>query len=140
LEQERQVQELVEVEMELEAQGAGGREALDRAEEGQAEVNLVWGRGQEGRAPWLEVPAVSGQDQAAEVWRVWGLGQVGQVLGLEVPVVSVQDRARPVAGCKRPALGLELATMAARLWCREWWLVSREEPQLVAVSQQKKSF
>jgi hypothetical protein len=56
LEQERQDREPEEGEVELEsrAQVVGGR----------AEVNLVWGRDQEGRVPWLEVPAVSGQGRA----------------------------------------------------------------------------
>jgi hypothetical protein len=143
LEQERQDREPEEEELESEAQVAGGRAALDRAAEGQAEVSLVWGLGQEGRVPWLGVPVVLGRglvDQVAEVKLVWGLGQEGRVLGLEVSAVSVQDRARRVAACKRLALGLERATMAARLLCQEWSLVSRGEPQVVAVSQQKKNF
>jgi hypothetical protein len=66
LEQERQDREPEEGEVELEsrAQVVGGREELDRAAEGRAEVNLVWGRDQEGRVPWLAVPAVSGQGRA----------------------------------------------------------------------------
>jgi hypothetical protein len=67
---------------------------LDRAAEGRAEVNPVWGLGQGGRVRWLEVPVVSGQgqvDQAAEVKLVWGLGQEGWVRWLEVPVVSGRD-------------------------------------------------
>jgi hypothetical protein len=94
LEQERQDPEPVAVELESEAQGPGGRAVLDRAAEGRAEVNPVWGLGQGGRVRWLEVPVVSGQgqvDQAAEVKLVWGLGQEGWVRWLEVPVVSGRD-------------------------------------------------
>ena len=63
MEQERQDREPEEEEVELEsgAQVVRGREELDRVAEGRAEVNLVWGRDQEGRVRWLEVPVVSGR-------------------------------------------------------------------------------
>jgi hypothetical protein len=113
LEQERQGREPVAVEL-----GSGGRGA---------EVKRVWGLGQGGRVLGPEVLVVSGRgrvDRAAEVKLVWGLGQEGRAPWLEVPVVSGRDLAdRVAAACKRPGRGLELATMAAQLWCQEWSLV-----------------
>jgi len=64
LEQERQDQEPVAVELDSEAQGPGARVVLDQVAEDRAEVNLAWGRDQEGRVPWLEVPVVSGRGRA----------------------------------------------------------------------------
>jgi hypothetical protein len=102
---------------------------VDRA----AEVLSVWvrdlaGQVEEVRAgdqdrveDQVEEVRVGGQDRAAEV-------QVAQVAADQAAVRT------------RPARGLELATMAARVLFREWSPVLRVEPQVGAVSRQKKSF
>ena len=105
MEQERQDREPEEGEVELESgvQVVGGREELDRVAEGRAEVNLVWGRDQEGRVPWPGVPAVSGRGRVdrAQANLVWGRDRADRVRWLEVRAVSGRDQADRAAEVQR---------------------------------------
>jgi hypothetical protein len=84
------------------------------------------------RAVWDLVWAQDPEALAVEVRAVWGL-----VWDQDLADQAAADQA---AVCKQPALGLELATMAAQLWFRESSLVFQEEPLVDEASRQKKNF
>jgi hypothetical protein len=127
---ERVDQEPVEADLGSEALASG--DPADRvalAVGARAVWDLVWAQDP---VVWDLVLAQDPEALAVEVRAVWGL-----VWDQDLADQAAADQA---AVCKQPALGLELATMAAQLWFRESSLVFREEPLVDEASRQKKNF
>jgi hypothetical protein len=116
---ERADQEPGEADLESEALVSGDpADRVARAVGAQVVWDLVWAQDPEALAV-----------EARVVWDlVWDQDLADQV---------VADQA---AVCKQPALGLEVATMAAQLWFRESSLVFQGEPLVDEANRQKKNF